>query len=67
MGKNHTKWEPDETMMEYAFFNPNFYNPESNFVSGEGQKRVYPYEGDDVKANLNIVQACHTDIGAIIN
>jgi len=67
VGKNHTKWGPDEMMMDVEFFDPNFHNPESDFVSERGPKKVYPYKGGDVKANHDIVQACHTDTRTIIN
>jgi len=67
VGKNHRKWGPDEMTMEVAFFDPNFHNPKSDFVSEGGQKRVYPYEPVDVKADYDIVQVCHTDTKIIIN
>jgi len=55
VGKNHTKWELDETMVEVAFFDPNFHNMESDFVSEGGQKRAYSYEAGGVKADHDIV------------
>jgi len=66
VGKNHRKWGPDEMTMEVTFFDPNFHNLESDFVSEGGQKKVYPYEATDVKANYDIAQACHTDTKIII-
>jgi len=67
VGKINTKWGPDEKMMEVALFDPNFHNPESDFVNEGGQKRVYPYEAGDVKVDYDIVQACHTDTRTIIS
>jgi len=56
-----------EMTMEDAFFDPNSQNPELDFVSEGGQKRVYPDETADVKADSDIAQACHTERKLIIN
>jgi len=66
VGKNHMKSGPAEMTMEVSFFDPNSHNPELDFLSEGGQKRVYQDEAADMKVDSDIAQACHTGRKLII-